>query len=294
MCHITARTVLVPVCLVCFGIATANAAAVNFKIDSTQSLVTLSGSLVAGETHNPQLTVAITPQSFAPYPSQNLTNSLQSRLDNEYGVADYFEGIAIQFHGSDILANNGGDYRPGAAPGVSASVQAPANIGAMASIPSLGGVDFAIRGLVFDITSALIPLSGPTGNWTFPIGGQVLTINAGRLDYAGTGSIGGTFGTGTFDLAGLSGMNLASGSGQLLTGTPLGLEARIPVALRFQKTLQGGDTPTATDDFFLDIYLTGIVVASVPEASSLTLLGLAGIAAGYIGSRRSRTRNSTH
>ncbi|MFO0948874.1 MAG: hypothetical protein U1D30_23670 [Planctomycetota bacterium] len=287
MIRATTRIVLFPA-LYLLGVATADAAPVNFLIDSTQSLVTMSGSMVSGEIHDPQLTIGIKSQALGPYPSQNLSNSLQTRLNNEYGVANYFEGIAIQFLGSDILANNGGDYRPGATPGVSATSQAPANIGATAPIPSLGGIDFAIRGLVFDITSAVVPLSGPTGNWTFPVSGQVLKIEAGRLDYAGTGAIGGAIGTGTFDLAGLSGMNIASGSGQLLTGTPLGLEARIPISLRFQKTILGGDTPTATDDFFLDIYLTGMVVASVPEASSLTFLGLTGVVVGVIGYRRSR------
>jgi hypothetical protein len=65
----------------------------------------------------------------------------------------------------------------------------------------------------------------------------------------------------------------------------------IPVNLTVAYIASGGDTTTSADDIAVYFGFAGAIVATaptatVPEASSLVLLGLAGSCIGFVGYRR--------
>lgn len=276
--------------LTAMGVGKATAAPVVFTIDSTQSLIALSGSMVSGDINNPQLTIALLSQSFAPFTAQNITNSLQTRYGGTITAEYSSSASTIEFLGASAVANNGGSYRPNDL-AASATARAPANYGGAIDIPSLGGADLALRQLIASITSGVISMSGPSYNWTFSSTEQGLGLSQGRIDYAGSGSIGGALGTGTFDLVGNTAANAGTIPGSLvLVGPTTNATATltIPIRLSFSQTILGADTPDATDDIFVDLLLAGqiVAVAVVPEASSLVMLGLVGSLVGYVGYRR--------
>ncbi|MFO0949271.1 MAG: PEP-CTERM sorting domain-containing protein [Planctomycetota bacterium] len=277
----------------------AHAAPVVFTIDSARTLITLSGSAVSGDINAPGLTIALLSQSFAPNSSQNITNSLQDRLSGTITAEYSSSASTLQFLSAEALANNGGSYRPGNLPDVGSTARAQANFGARIDIPGLGGAELAIRNTLVNLTSGVLNMTGPIGNWSFASSSSyTLGLGAGSTAmYAGSGSVGGALGTGTFDLNGYSGANQGLTPGSLtLTGpsTNATAELFIPVRFAFQQTILGGDTPESTDDIFIDLLLAGqvVAVAVVPEASSLVLLGLGGMVIGYLGNRRRKAMKS--
>ncbi|MFO0946025.1 MAG: hypothetical protein U1D30_08775 [Planctomycetota bacterium] len=276
--------------LAAIGVGKATAAPVVFTIDSTKSLIALSGSMVSGDINAPSLTIALLSQSFAPNSTQNITNSLQTRYGGTITAQYSSSADTITFLGASAVANNGGSYRPNDF-AASSTARSQANYGGRIDIPSLGGAELALRQLIASVTSGVIPMSGPNYNWTFASTAQGLGLTQGRIDYAGSGSIGGALGTGTFDLVGNTSLNQSTTAGSLvLVGPTTNATATltVPIRIRFAQTILGGDTPVGTDDIFVDLLLAGqlVAVAVVPEASSLVMLGLVGSVVGYVGYRR--------
>ncbi|MFO0949270.1 MAG: PEP-CTERM sorting domain-containing protein [Planctomycetota bacterium] len=253
-------------------------------------MIALSGSMVSGDINAPTLTIALLAQSFAPNSSQNITNSLQDRFSGTITAQYSSSADTIQFIGASALGNNGGSYRPNDF-AASSTARSQANYGGRIEIPSLGGAELALRQIMANITSGVLPMGGPNYNWTFGTTSQTLGLSQGRIDYAGSGSIGGALGTGTFDLVGETSANQGTSPGSLvLVGPTTNATATltIPLRIRFAQTILGEDTPDTTDDIFVDLLLAGqlVAVAVVPEASSLVLLGLGGVVVGIVGHRR--------
>jgi len=149
----------------------------------------------------------------------------------------------------------------------------PGNIGMWLFVPGVAAG--ALRGLVSDNTSGVIPLVGNAFDST-----QVTLIqSAGTIDYNLTG-LGGAFATlkGHGSLAGGSGLNGAAG-GTLVSA--LGIDTlTLPLSV---------DIPFTAGPATLDAIVTGVVVATapVPEPSTLIMAGLGLVAtAGLVGRRK--------
>jgi len=120
-----------------FFAARAQASPTVFTIDSTRSGLALSGA-VAGFT--------LTPQG-----SGSLTNIYHGNINAQ------ISGSTIQFTGSSMIAaNTNGTWQPAVGGG---SGSAPANYGGQAS-DGFFTAYAALRNLVFDVTSAALPVTG--------------------------------------------------------------------------------------------------------------------------------------
>lgn len=265
-----------------FVVSNTDAAVTNWTVQSASSSLTISGALSSGSTFITSITQQ-GPGSLATSYSGSI-----STTSNVFGGTP----MDIAFLGGVITANNSGNWDPlpNSLPGT-----APANYGFKLDQGLLGGANFAMRNLSLQFLSGVESLSGSpyaTQTYSADIGAETLT---GVGSFRGYGIIGGVdligevpldFATTYFNSPG----SISYGPGELLGTATL----TIPVSFTVDYISSGGDTTSSTDDIAVYFNFAGNIVATaptatVPEASSLVLLGLAGSCVGFVGYRRSRT-----
>jgi hypothetical protein len=260
-------------------VANGDAAVTNWTVQSASSSLTISGALSSGSS----LITSITQQGPG-----SLTTSYSGSITTTGNVSGGTP-TDLAFTGGVITANNSGNWDPlpNSLPGT-----APANYGFKVDQGFLGGANFAMRNLSLQFLSGTESLSGsPYSTQTFSadIGAETLT---GVGSYRNYGIIGGfepigevplDFATTYFTSPG----SISYGPGELMGTATL----TIPVNLTVAYIASGGDTTTSADDIAVYFGFAGAIVATaptatVPEASSLVLLGLAGSCIGFVGYRR--------
>jgi hypothetical protein len=263
-------------------IGPANGAVTTWTVQSSSSSLTISGALSSGST----FLASVSPQG-----SGSLTASYGGTLQTAQN-APGGSPIDITFLTANLIANNSGNWDPlpTAFPGT-----APANYGALISLGFLGGANFAQRNLAADLSGAAVPLSGsPYSPQTF----------SSSLDFEFTAGTtvarnlsGGILAFDPSDpnipIAGQGGSFTSNGSITYGPGGDAGIATlTIPVNFTIISFAVGLDTTSSADDIGVYMNYAGSIVATaptatVPEASSLVLLGLAGSVIGFIGYRRS-------
>lgn len=268
----------------------------TWTVQSSSSMLTLSGALSSGGT----FLAAVEGQSGA---SGGLTTHYSGNIFTYHSGSVAYQTVAspltdIQFLSAELEAKTSGNWDP--LPGGNTG-SSPADYGAKLDLAFFGGANMAIRELAAGLSSGLIGVSGgPYSTQSF-VGNIDVTLLSGSADYRGFGIIsGGLGGAGGIsdDIAGQSGSMISAGSIAYAEGPmPFFSYATmtIPVDFTFVSLVAGADTTALSDDIGFYLNLTGQVVAitSVPEASSLVLLGFAGSTIGFLGYRRKAKARSS-
>lgn len=259
----------------CGLVSGAHATVTVWTVQSASSSLTLSGGLSSAGTFYSDLKE----QDFSGQPFTSYSGTITTQQSP----------TAIEFLSAVLAANTSGNWDP--LPG-GGTGSAAADYGFLYDPGFLGGINSSIRDLVIDVSSNPATLSGsPASLQTFSATLQS-TIVSGVLDYRGYGVIS-MFGYGTNnDLVGDSFVSSSAGSIELdwIPGTAVLI---VPIELEFASIYLGADTTDTSDDVGTYMSLFGTIVAtapaeSVPEASSLALLGVAGSVVGFAGYRRKR------
>lgn len=258
------------------------AAVTNWTVQSSSSSLTMSGALSSGST----FLASVSPQG-----SGSLTASYGGTLQTEQN-APGGSPIDIAFLTANLIANNSGNWDP-LPTGFLGT--APANYGALINLGFFGGANIAQRNIAAELSGAAVPLSG------FPYSAQTFSSSLDFEFTAGTtvarNTSGGILAFDPFDpnipLAGQGGSFASNGSITYGPGGDAGVATlTIPVSFTIASFVTGLDTTSTADDIGVYMNYAGSIVATaptatVPEASSLVLLGLAGSVIGFIGYRRS-------
>lgn len=260
----------------------AKAVVTTWTVQSSSSSLTLSGSLSSGGTFLADV------QSQAG--GNGLTTSYFGSITSEQTIVNSSPSD-IAFISADLNANTSGNWDPlpGGATGTS-----PGDYGGRVLLGPLGGANLVIRDLIAGLTSGSIALTGNAFDTQTFSGDVVVELLSATADYRGFGVVGGALGGGslTDGIAGQSGLVAAAGSINYGPGEYAGTATlSIPVNFTFAAIVAGEDTTDVGDDIGVYINLLGALVATaptatVPEASSLVLLGLAGSVVGFVGYRR--------
>lgn len=276
-------SLLVAVVGLCAGPASA-AVTTNWTIQTSSSVLTLSGALSSGGTFL---------ASVATQGAGSLSSSYSGSISTEQVIGGV-SPISLQFLSANLDANVNGNWDP--LPGGNTGTGA-ADYGGKVDLGFLGGANLAIRDLAASLASGVLPLTGTAFSPQTFNGNVDVTLLAATADYRGYGIIGSALGQGslTSGIAGQSGSILTAGG---ITYGPGGLAGtatlNIPVNFSFAAIVAGADTTgTTADDIGVFINLLGAInataaTANVPEASSLVLLGLAGSVIGFVGYRRNK------
>lgn len=266
--------------LVC---APARGVVTTWTVQSSSSSLTMSSALSSGGT----FLASVSPQA---------PGSLTTTYGGTIQTAQSLVGgtpTDIAFASANLVANNNGNWDPlpNGAFGTS-----PGNYGGIIELGLFFSAYLAYRDLEADLTSAPVALTGSpfspqaftaSLDFQYTSGTAIIRQPGGILGYALTGSTPGS------DVAG-GGSFASNGSISYGPGGDAGVATlTIPFNLVIGDIAAGGDTTATNDDIGLYYSLTGQIVATaptatVPEASSLVLLGLAGSVIGFIAYRRSQ------
>lgn len=256
------------IALICLA-GPAESAVTHWTVQSASSSLMLSGALSSGGTH----IFTLEPQgagSLETYYSGTIT----SQQDVATGLP-----TTIQFLSASLTAANSGNWQP--LPGGSTG-SAPANYG-IGYVEFVPVVQAALRDIELNITSGVRPLPGSSPARIFD---SIYSpeFTSGVMDYR-------------FNILGIEGSaSLEDLQNQFFYFStiyfgPTETTLTMPLTMFFDSIVLGAETPTTTDDIEFDFQLFGTIIAtaptaSVPEASSLALLGLAGSIVGIVGYRR--------
>lgn len=199
----------------------------------------------------------------------------------------------IQFLSAALDAQVSGDWEP--LPG-GATGTAPADYAARGYVDTvvISYSYIALRDLTFDLASGVLPLSdSPLGTQNFT-GDLDVTTLTGITDYDSRGGLQSLLGDGSATMVGLGGGSASAGS---VAYDDLNGMATLTIPLDFQfftlfeSVVVNGNGPVYADIGVMTRFQGSIVatapIESVPEASSLVLLGLAGsVGGGFVGYRR--------
>lgn len=265
----------------CLAIAvTTNAAVTIWTVQSASSSLTLSGALSTGGTFL---------ASAGPQAAGSLTTAYNGTLQTTSNVSG---GVPqdISLTSSLLMAIDNGSWDPLPNGTMGTSL---ANYGVKFDFGFLGIAFAALRDLSVEVTSASAPLSG------IPYGSQTFTANLDMELLSGTANfrllpfpIPSPPPSPPYALAGTTDTYASAASISYGPGGEAGIATlTLPIELSFSGIMMGADTTSTNDDITMFVSLSGNIMATaptatVPEASSLVLLGLAGSFVGFAGYRR--------
>lgn len=263
------------------SLRTLDAAPISFTIDSTRSLLSMSASGITGSLDNPKDEKHLLPQSFLPFTTQNVPDSLSARL-NGFLNAD-FDRVAgtLEFLETQLNYQNSGSYRPN---GSLAQARQPAVYGGVVNYPFnpvFERVEITQRDMVSTIQGPSLALAGAAGGWLFDP--SLLEMNFGGV--ASFYFEGRPFFNYTSPLAEqVFFANQATQEGSLFVADGL-MTLSIPTRVMLYTQFA---FPGSTDEVYQLLTYEGMIVATavVPEAGSLVLLGLTGMATSWCLYRR--------